>query len=33
MLGAFLSGLVLGFFAFAVILLLAISYKTKGGDA
>ena len=30
---AFLSGLVLGFFSFAVILLLAVSYKTRGGDA
>jgi hypothetical protein len=29
-LGAFLSGLVLGFFAFAVVLLVAISYRTRG---
>jgi hypothetical protein len=30
---AFLLGLVLGFFAFAVIVLLTISYRTNGGDA
>jgi hypothetical protein len=31
--GAFLSGFALGAFAFAVVLLLTISTKTKGGDA
>jgi hypothetical protein len=33
MLGAFLSGLVLGAFALAVVVLLTISAKTRGGDA
>jgi hypothetical protein len=32
MLGAFLSGLVLGAFALAVVVLLTISVKTRGGD-
>ena len=31
MLGAFLSGLVLGAFVLAVVVLLTISVKTKGG--
>jgi hypothetical protein len=33
MLGAFLSGLVLGAFTLAVAILVTISYRTKGGDA
>jgi hypothetical protein len=33
MLGAFLSGLVLGAFVLAVALLVTISTKTRGGDA
>jgi hypothetical protein len=33
MLGAFLSGLVLGVFALAVVIVLTINVKTRGGDA
>jgi hypothetical protein len=33
MLGAFLSGLVLGAFALAVVIVLTINVKTRGGDA
>jgi hypothetical protein len=33
MLGAFLSGLVLGAFVLAVALVVTINAKTKGGDA
>jgi hypothetical protein len=33
MLGAFLSGFVLGAFALAVVVVLTISVKTRGGDA
>jgi hypothetical protein len=33
MLGAFLSGLVLGAFVLAVVVVLTISYRTGGGDA
>jgi hypothetical protein len=32
-LGVFLSGMALGAFALAVVLLLTINVKTKGGDA
>jgi hypothetical protein len=33
MLGAFLSGLVLGAFALAVAIVVTVNVKTRGGDA